>query len=104
MAYDDDSSFGRFRDLEDMATVLDRFLSTPENLTIGRLISLTDVLHRWRDKNDFQELAKLLKERGLAGVPFNTVIAIHEATSEIDADEDVLAHITLRQAQRFITR
>jgi hypothetical protein len=107
MPYDEDLSSYRFRDLEDLASSAERFLSTPENMTIVRLGSLVQAVHailagRPSEKVGMGELAQGLRQRGLAGVPFNTVLRTMEVVSGADPKGDVLSHVTLRDAQRIV--
>jgi hypothetical protein len=109
MAYDDDDGSYRFRDFEDLAALLERYLAAPENLTVIRLIALTQAVHRISggrspERLDAQELARGLRERGLSTVPFDTVVKVADFVSRVDAKEDVLARVTLRDVQRIVAR
>lgn len=109
MAYDDDGSRFNFQDLEDIAILLERFLSAPENLTAARLITLTQALHvligAHKDGHaDIKALARGLRERGLANTPFETVTRMVELLGSFDPHEDALARVTLRDVQRVISR
>src|SRR5262249_24758796 len=109
MPYDDDgSSIMRFRDFEDLAILLERYLGVPENITASRLIALTRAVHtiageRKADEVSLDELAHGLRQRGLGTVPFETVVRVLEATDPIGAQEDPLEQITLRQVHGIIT-
>jgi hypothetical protein len=107
MAYDDDGSRFHFQDFEDLAVLLERFLSAPENLTGARILALTQSIHvilagRTLEKVGMEEIAHGLRERGLATVPFDTVIRIAEVVTRIPAKDDALAHVTLRDLQRIL--
>jgi hypothetical protein len=107
MAYDDDGSKLHFRDFEDFAIVLERFLAAPENLTAVRVIALTQAIHvitagRSPGHVGLEELAYGLRQRGLGNVPFDTVIRIAEVVGQIHAEKDALAHVTLRDLQRIL--
>lgn len=109
MAYDDESSLWDFRDLESLAAILERYLNAPENITVIRLLALTRATHELTggqeaERVGLSELAAGLREKGLAGVPFDTVARVMEAVSKVDAEEDVLAHVSLRDLQRIVTR
>jgi hypothetical protein len=106
MAYDDDDKLN-FRDFEDWAVLIERFLSAPENLTVIRLLALTQAVHtissgRDPGKVSMQELAHGLRQRGLANVPFDTVVRLTEAVGRIPAEKDALAEVTLRDVQRIV--
>jgi hypothetical protein len=104
MAYDD-SVLG-FHEAEMLAAVLTRLAS--EQLTVPRLLALTQAVHaisgnRSVDSIGLNELAVELAQRDLADTPFNTVVGVLEAAAPIGADEDVLAHITLRDVKTILS-
>jgi hypothetical protein len=108
MAYDDDGSMLRFREFEDLAILLERYLSAPEHLTITRVLALTHTIHtiadgRSPEKMQMQELSHGLRQKGLSNIPFDTVVRIAEIVGRISKDEDPLAHVTLRDMQRMIS-
>ena len=109
MAYDDDGSRFNFQDLEDIAILLERYLSAPENLTAARLIALTQAVHVLNGnahgvQPGMKDLAAGLRERGLANVPFDTVIRVFEHVSTFKREDDALARVTLRDVKRIISR
>lgn len=108
MAYDDESSLFGFDEFINAATVLERF----QNVTVTRLMALTRVVHQIAPRQaagppqsvGLPELATRLREAGLGGVPFDTVVRLLDVVSKIDPQEDVLAHVTLRDIQRIVAR
>jgi hypothetical protein len=109
MPYDDDGSLLRFRDFEDLAIVLERYLLAPENLTVARVLPLTQAVHviaagRGPERLEFQALTHGLRLRGIATIPFDTVIRVVEVVSRIPAEKDALAHVTPRDLQRIIQK
>lgn len=109
MAYDDDGSRFNFQDLEDIAILLERYLSAPENLTAARLIALTQAVHVMNGHGEggqtgMKQLAAGLRERGLANVPFDTVIRVFDLVSTFKREEDALGRVTLRDVKRIISR
>lgn len=109
MAYDDDGSRFNFQDLEDIAILFERYLSAPENLTAARLIALTQAVHGLRGHPEggqpgMKQLAAGLRERGLANVPFDTVIRVFDFVSPFKKEDDALARVTLRDVKHLISR
>jgi hypothetical protein len=107
MAYDDDSKFG-FRDFEDFFTIFERYASSPENLSVVRVMQLVQAVHRIAggrqvERLDTRELAQGLRERGLATVPFDTVVRVAEFVASVSPKDDVLAKVTLRDVQRIVS-
>jgi hypothetical protein len=110
MAYDDDgSSIWDWREFEDLATILERYLASGENLNVAKLSALVAAAHtvgggRGVNEVPIAQLADHLREQGLGSVPFETVIRALDTVTGVDADADVLNHITLRDAQRIMQR
>jgi hypothetical protein len=107
MAYDDDNGKLGFHDFEDFAVLIERYLAAPENLSVIRILALTRAIHkiaagRAAEKIGLHELAGGLRERGLATVPFDTVIRLAQVIGKISYEEDVLARVTLRDLQRVV--
>lgn len=98
MAYDDDNGKRRFRDFEDLASLLERFLNAPANLTVTRVIELAETVHQvasGRKAVSVADLTTELRQAGLANIPFETVSAVLDLVGELGKSEDVLSGITL---------
>jgi hypothetical protein len=109
MPYDEDLDNLRFRDFDDVATSMERFLAVPENVTVIRFLALVQAVHailagRTPSHVDMHELAHGLRQRGLAAFPFNTVLRVIEAVAGIEPATDVLSRVTLRDVQRILAR
>lgn len=104
MPYDDDNGKSRWREDDDWAVLFDR--GARDLLTVSKFLQLTHAVHsiagdRPPDKVGMSELASELGQRGLAGVPFDVVVRVLEATGPIAADSDPLANISLRQVKNL---
>jgi hypothetical protein len=103
--YDDDGSLN-FRDLEDLAVLVERYYSAAENMTIIQLAKLTSAVHGvTRGGGGDVTVARLstqLRESGLGTVPFAVVAGVAEAVARVPGDADPTAHITLAQARALL--
>ena len=109
MAYDDDGSRLRWHDFEDIAALLERYVSAPENLSVNQLAALTEAVHAVVAGRDtaqvpVTELAEQLRARGLGNVPFDVVAKLADAVSAVPAHADATEHVTLHQARRLLGR
>lgn len=107
MAYDDDSKFD-FEKFESIAVVLERYLNAPENITVTKLLALTQAAHDLTAGQErepgLSSLATGLRERGLSAVPFDTVARVMDAVGALDRSQDVLASVSLRDVERIVAR
>jgi len=109
MAYDDDGSIWDWREFEDLAAILERYLASGENMNVAKLGALLVTAHavaagRGVEEVPIAQLADHLREQGLGSVPFETVIRALDTVTGVDAEADVLNHVTLRDAQRILQR
>ena len=109
MAYDDDGKIWDWREYEDLAVILERYLSSGENLNVAKLGALVSAAHaiaggRGINEVPLAQLADHLRENGLGSVPFETVMRALDTVTGVDVDADILSHITLRDAQRMLQR
>jgi hypothetical protein len=100
MAYDDDNGNGkRGRDWQDFASLFERFMG--RELTVSQVIELTrsiSAVAEGRSANELtvREVAEVLRENKLSGVPVETVAALADVVAPLSGKGDVLEQVTLR--------
>ena len=107
MAYADDRDQTRWSDLTEIAQLLARYNSAPENLSVAQLATLTQALHavaqgRGAGYVPVAELAQQLRAKGLGNVSFDVVAKLTDLLSTVSPEHDATEYVTLAQARRLL--
>jgi hypothetical protein len=94
---------GGSTDLQQLLAMLERYLSSRENITLTMTAGLVQAVHGIVDGRKaadvtMAELIDGLRKQGLSSVPIGTVAQTVNLVSEIPSDQEVLSQVSLRQA------